>query len=150
MVADQRVYAVHPRPGVDVRVLAAVLNSTYAAFALESLGRSSMGEGALEWTVADAAGLPVIDPRLFDRIPAPAPAPHSDRAGARQVMAALERMAQRPINEIAGERAHADRRALDQAVGAVLPAAPALLDRIWPALIATVERRNTRRGQGLR
>jgi predicted RNA methylase len=63
VVADQRFYAVVPRRGVSLELLAAVLNGSLTALALESLGRASMGEGALEWSVGDAARLPVIDPR---------------------------------------------------------------------------------------
>ncbi|HKA88193.1 MAG TPA: hypothetical protein VKE22_11020, partial [Haliangiales bacterium] len=63
VVADQRFYAVAPRPGVPLELLAAVLNGSLTALALESLGRASMGEGALEWSVGDAARLPVLDPR---------------------------------------------------------------------------------------
>ena len=66
VVADQRFYAVAPRRGVPVDLLAAALNGSLTALALESLGRASMGEGALEWSVGDAAGLPVIDPRRVD------------------------------------------------------------------------------------
>ncbi len=67
VVADQRFYAVAPRRGVPVELLAAVLNGSLTALALESLGRASMGEGALEWSVGDAARLPVIDPRGLPR-----------------------------------------------------------------------------------
>src|SRR6185295_11833243 len=51
MLADQRVYALHPRTGVDLVALAAVLNALPTAVALESLGRGSMGYGAVEWTI---------------------------------------------------------------------------------------------------
>src|SRR5690606_3442322 len=61
ILADQRVYCLHPKPGVDAALLAATLNATPTALALESLGRASMGQGALEWSVRDAALLPVLD-----------------------------------------------------------------------------------------
>ncbi|HUH01782.1 MAG TPA: hypothetical protein VML75_07285, partial [Kofleriaceae bacterium] len=127
MLADQRVYTVEPAAGIDVEVLAAVLNSTYTAFALESLGRASMGEGALEWTVGDAATLPVIDPRGLD---------------AAAVRAALAALARRPIGTAASERTQPDRHALDTAVGAALD--PDLLARVHDALIASVTRRAAR------
>ncbi|RMH44806.1 MAG: hypothetical protein D6689_01435 [Deltaproteobacteria bacterium] len=100
IACDQRVYAVRPKPGVPAARLAAVLNSTWTALAIESLGRASMGEGALEWTVAGAAALPVVDPRRIS----PAAA------------TALERVARRPIGPIADEVRRADRAALDAAV----------------------------------
>jgi len=65
-VADQRFYSLAPRRGVRLDTLAAVLNGSFTALALESLGRASMGEGALEWSVGDAEKLPVLDPRRLD------------------------------------------------------------------------------------
>lgn len=101
---DQRVYAVAPNAGVSPLVLAAVLNATPTALAIEALGRASMGEGALEWTVADARQLPVLDPRRFD--------------GAQ--VAAIERafaaIARRPIGPAGAEVDRADRQKLDRAV----------------------------------
>lgn len=105
-VADQRVYALQPRPGVDGELLAASLNTTYTALALESLGRASMGEGALEWTVADAQALPVVDPR---RVPEAA-------------RAALRACLHVDVGPIAREWQLPHRAALDDAV------APALRD----------------------
>jgi len=66
VVADQRFYSLAPRRGVRLDTLAAVLNGSFTALALESLGRASMGEGALEWSVGDAEKLPVLDPRRLD------------------------------------------------------------------------------------
>ncbi|HWN68449.1 MAG TPA: hypothetical protein VNM90_12495, partial [Haliangium sp.] len=140
VVADQRVYTIHPVPGpgagIDVELLAAVLNASFTAFAIESLGRASMGEGALEWTVADAASLPVLDPRRL----APGQA-----ALARQ---ALSDMARRPIGDVASERAARDRARLDRAVSAAAPALAGMLDAIWDALIASVAHRRARARQG--
>lgn len=148
MVADQRVYTIHSRaaqrPGLDaldaldVELLAAVLNASFTAFALESLGRASMGEGALEWTVADAARLPVLDPRRLDP---------DQAARARE---ALGHVAHRPIGEVTGERAAPDRRRLDTAVAAVVPGLAEMLDAVWEGLVASVEHRNTRGRQGAR
>jgi hypothetical protein len=123
VVADQRVYSIHPRPGIAVEHLAAVLNASTTAFALESLGRSSLGEGALEWTVADANTLPVIDPRAAPAAPA---------------IAALERLCQRPIAAVDREATMPDRRALDAAVAPMLER---LLPAIHAALIESCARR---------
>ncbi len=152
MVADQRVYTIHPRAGhpragqphagghggdLDVELLAAVLNASFTAFALESLGRASMGEGALEWTVAGADSLPVLDPRRLDP---------DQAARARQ---ALARMAHRPIGDVAGECAAPDRRRLDTAVAAAAPGLAELLEAVWEGLVASVEHRNARVRQGM-
>ena len=125
VVADQRLYSLHPRPGVDLELLAAVLNSTFTALALESLGRASLGEGALEWTVTDAARLPVLDPRLVS-------------ADARPALAALSL---RSIGTVHDERTRADRARLDRAVGG--PLAP-LLPAAHDALCASTSRRAAR------
>jgi SAM-dependent methyltransferase len=128
VVADQRLYSLHPRPGVDLELLAAVLNSTFTALALESLGRASLGEGALEWTVADAARLPVVDPRRV-------------AAGARRALADLAR---RPTGTVHDERDRADRARLDRAVGGPLAR---LLPSAHDALCASVASRAARARQ---
>lgn len=122
VAADQRVYAVYPESGIDVAAMAAVLNATTTALALESLGRASMGEGALEWTVADAAGLPVIDPRTVGR----------------DALRAFDALMRRPIGSVYEERTRRDRVELDAAL------VDADLDAIWDGLIASVRRREQR------
>jgi SAM-dependent methyltransferase len=129
VVADQRLYSLHPRAGVDLELFAAVLNSTFTALALESLGRASLGEGALEWTVTDAARLPVLDPGLVP-------------AGARTALAALSR---RPIRTVHDERARSDRASLDRAIAGPLAA---LLPAAHDALCASVSRRAARARAG--
>jgi SAM-dependent methyltransferase len=125
VVPDQRVYAVAPRPGVALDLLAAVLNGTLAALAIESLGRASLGEGALELAVADAEALPVLDPRRLD-----APA----------VRRAFAPLARRLMGDVFAERDAADRRALDRAL-----APPDLAGlELGPALAATVAERLAR------
>lgn len=132
IACDQRVYGVHPRAGVDAELLAAVLDSTFAALAIESLGRASMGQGALEQTVADAAALPVLDPRRLDP------------GGTRAARTALAAMARRPIGTVAAERDAADRARLDRAIAAAAPGVAALLPDVHAALIASVARRHQR------
>ncbi len=150
MVADQRVYrleliassnapdttaaAADEARRRDEDLLAAILNSTFSALAIESLGRASMGEGALEWTVADAARLPVLDPRRID----------PDQAD--QIRAAFAPLSRRPIGDVFSERDAADRRQLDRAVTAHLPHLSQLLDACWEALIESVARRHARVG----
>jgi hypothetical protein len=106
LLCDQRLYALEPRQ-VDPELMAAVLNATWTAFALESLGRASMGEGALEWSVADARRLPVVDPRRL-----------AGRDG--PVRAAFRRLAARAVGTAAEEAARPDRRALDEAIAAAV------------------------------
>ena len=129
MLADQRVYALHPRDGVDLVALAAVLNALPTALALESLGRGSMGYGAVEWTVHDALELPVLDVRRADR-----------RTIAR-LHAALAGFARRPIEHVRLERDRADRSELDAAAMGLAPGA-ALAHEMWTALLASVALRD--------
>ena len=106
VVADQRVYALVPqRVGAnDEELIMAILNSTITAFALESLGRASLGEGALEWTVSDARSLPIIDPASIPRNVRP------------RIKAAFRDMCSRPIGDVTTERDAPDRRQLDLAL----------------------------------
>lgn len=134
MLADQRVYAVHPRAGVDLVGLAAVLNALPTALALESLGRGSMGYGAVEWTLHDALALPILDVRRAD-------APALARLGA-----ALAAFGRRPIEHVRLERTRADRGELDRAAIALAPATrrtgDELLDALWGALLGSVALRD--------
>ena len=129
VVCDQRLYAIDPRDGIAPELLAAVLNATPTALAIESLGRASMGEGALELAVTDAAELPVIDPRAFDA---------STRA---RVKAALAAIATRTIGTVAEEAAAPDRAALDAAVLSPWPTLVALAAELRAALVVAVGRR---------
>ncbi len=134
VVADQRLYSVHPHGDVDEATLVAILNSTFTAFALESLGRASLGEGALEWTVGDAAKLPIIDPRRFG----------ATEKG--DVHRALELMGDRPIGAVWHESTQDDRRRLDRAVSGALGVENRSLDELHQALIGSVRNRHTRAG----
>jgi hypothetical protein len=85
-----------------------------------------MGHGAVEWTVADAIRLPVLDVR---------------RAGP-DIAAALAAMSGRTIFHVLIERERADRRALDRAVAEVAPGLSELLDDAHAALCGSVALRD--------
>ena len=129
MLADQRVYALHPRPGVDLVALAAVLNALPTALALESLGRRSLGYGAVEWTVHDALELPVLDVR------------RASVSAIAELSAALAALARRPIGHVRLEREDRDRRRLDRAALALAPGGD-LADALWDGLCASVAQRD--------
>jgi predicted RNA methylase len=130
MLADQRVYAIEPHPGVPLEPLAAVLNATPTALALEALGRASMGHGAVEHTARDLAALPVLDVR------------RADAAQRTALAAALAALAPRAIGHIADERDRPDRAALDAAADALAPALAPLAPALWDALLASVRLRD--------
>ncbi|MDB4962030.1 MAG: methylase [Myxococcales bacterium] len=129
MLADQRVYALHPREGVDLVALAAVLNALPTALALESLGRGSMGYGAVEWTVHDALELPVLDVR------------RADGPTIARLHAALAGFARRPIEHVRLEASRPDRAELDRAAMSLAPGAE-LAPAMWDALLGSVALRD--------
>lgn len=129
MLADQRVYALHPKAGVDLVALAAVLNALPTALALESLGRRAMGYGVVEWTVNDALELPVLDVRR-------ASPDERDR-----LAAGLAAIAQRPIAHVRLERDASDRAALDHATLALAPGGE-LAAALWDGLCSSVALRD--------
>jgi hypothetical protein len=126
VIGDQRVYSVEPRRGVSLPLLAAALNGTLTALALESTGRASLGEGALEVAVSDAARLPVIDVRRVD---------------AARVRAAFRPLLRRPMGDVFAEAERADRAALDAALLAAWPALAALGPELARGLTAAVSER---------
>jgi len=129
MLADQRVYALHPHAGVDLVALAAVLNALPTALALESLGRGSMGYGAVEWTVHDALELPVLDVR------------RADARAIAELHAALAAIARRPVAHVRLERDDGARARLDRVVLALAPGGE-LIDAMWDGLCASVAQRD--------
>jgi predicted RNA methylase len=130
MLGDQRVYVIEPRPGVDLNALAAVLNATPTALALESLGRASMGHGALEWTTRDLATLPILDVRT------------ADIATRTALATALAAIAPREIRHVADEHGRPDRAALDGAALRLASATAPLLPAMWSALLSSVKLRD--------
>lgn len=130
MLADQRVYALTPKAGVDLGALAAVLNALPTALALEALGRGSMGYGAVEWTVHDALELPVLDVR------------RTTAANRARLSGALDALARRPVEHVRLERDRPDRGALDAAALDLAPRAAPLAPVLWEALLASVALRD--------
>ena len=133
---DQRVYAVTPKAAsLDPALLAAVLNGSLTALAIEALGRASMGEGALEWTVADARSLPIIDPRGLSK------------AAAASVLAVFECLSRRPIGTADAEAAATDRAALDAALTKNAPTLAARVVDIAPAVADACGQREARKSR---
>ena len=127
MAADQRVYTLQPKQGVDIRGVAGVLNCTMGAFALESLGRGVMGHGALEWTVGDAKTLPVLDPRSLSK----------------KQLDQFEEFFSQPVGTVFEEAENPKRRQFDLEILGSDWTGPPLLD-IHEALLASVRQRTGR------
>ncbi len=130
LLADQRIYCVHPAEGVEPELLSAILNSTMTSLALESLGRASMGEGALEWTVGDARMLPIVDPRKVD--------------GTGSVLAAFRALSGRAIGSVQSEAGRADRMSLDSSLLQAWPALASMRDGLEEALVQSCLARQRR------
>ncbi len=128
LLADQRVYAAAPRDG-DAEFLAALLNGTLTAFAIESLGRASLGDGVLEGSVEDMRALPVVDPRRFS----------IDQRDA--IKRAFRVMKRRRILRVNEEINVDDRRALDEALLQGEPKLSSLLPDVRNALVESVTSR---------
>jgi hypothetical protein len=62
-LADARLHAIYPKPGVDLKALAVALNSAFVFLQQGLLGRANLGDGGLDFTVYEAERLLVLDPR---------------------------------------------------------------------------------------
>jgi methylase of polypeptide subunit release factors len=67
VVPDRCFHRVGPLAGIDLDVMAAVLNSTFQAFMVMVTGRAGLGGGALKLEAIDAKSMPVLDPRLLSQ-----------------------------------------------------------------------------------
>jgi methylase of polypeptide subunit release factors len=128
--------AVNPRDPADEGLLAALLLSTFALLAYESLGRANFGQGLLKTQVYELARLPV-----------PAPAAVSPEHRQTLVEAAWA-VAARPSEILYNDVKRADRRALDAALLAALGVELAVEELGEAACAAVWERQS--RGAGNR
>jgi hypothetical protein len=105
LIADKRLYFLSPVEGVQDELVAAVMNCSLTALMTELAGRVSLGDGALELTVEDAAdGLHIPDIRKFN-----ATQQH-------EIQDTFKPLLARPIGSVREEIGKADRRKLDAAV----------------------------------
>ena len=65
MIEDQTFYGLTLNNPVDLGFIAALLNSTLGALLVETHGRNTLGEGVLQFSRSDMAGLPLPDPSLY-------------------------------------------------------------------------------------
>lgn len=101
---DQQLYGVELRAPALRKVIAALLNSTWAALCTELGGRVNFGQGIL-WTAAYEAG----------QLPLPDPACISD-AQALALVSSFDALAGWPVLPLAEQIKQPDREALDEAV----------------------------------
>lgn len=132
LIADKRLYFLSPVEDITHDLVAAVMNCSLTALMTELAGRVTLGDGALELTVEDAAhGLWIADVRKFDA--------HQRR----EVQAAFQPLLIRPISSVHEEVGKADRQALDAAVLRGLGLDPGhWLPLIYEGLTALVSERS--------
>lgn len=132
---DKKLYGIFPQPGVDLKVLAALLNSTWARYYVELTCRQMTGAQAIaDIDVAVAEQVLIPDPRSV-------PSGLALRLGR-----ALETLSNRRVLSASDEANCADRRSLDlltlEAIGfSSAPRAERLLERLYAAVIELVRRR---------
>lgn len=104
LIADARLYFLSPDE-VFSEIISAILNSSIFSLFVETAGRVSMGDGALELTVEDASDyLFIPDVRLFSK-------PQRNK-----IIETFQPLLHREINSITKEIQKVDRQKLDGAV----------------------------------
>jgi hypothetical protein len=138
LLEDKKLYGVSPSKGVSTRLLAALLNSTWARYYAEMTCRQMTGSQA----IAD------IDVAVAEQILLPDPRSISERLAA-SLQEALDSMAGRAIVSVFEEVTLADRRRLDllvlEAIGFEEPGErESVLDRLYVAVTGLVRSRLAR------
>ena len=67
-LVDARLYTIQPKPGVKLEVLAAALNWSFVFLQQGLLGRSNLGQGALDFRVYEAEQLLILNPLEIEGI----------------------------------------------------------------------------------
>lgn len=140
LLEDQTFYGlVAPCATTDeINLLGAILNSSITALALESGGRTGLGDGARQYTLGDLATLPVLSPNLV----------RADIAA--KVCRVFAQLAKRPILSVAAELEQADRQALDELIAVAAGLSAHEMQRVRGLLAASVEQRLERAQQARR
>lgn len=140
LAADNRLYFLSPVETIHPELLAAVMNSSIVSLMTEVVGRTTLGDGALELKVEDARDyLRIPDMRQFDA------------SICLEIDQAFQQLLARPIGSVFDEVKRADRQALDQAVLRAIGLEPEQwLPRIYEGLTTLVRERtqmSQKRGQ---
>lgn len=105
LIADNRLYFLSPVKGVSNMLMAAVMNASITSLMMELTGRTTLGDGALEFKVEDARDyLLVPNAREFDL------------ARRQEIESAFKPLLKRPIGSVFEEVKQSDHQALDRAV----------------------------------
>jgi type I restriction enzyme M protein len=136
LIADKRLYFLSPVDEIENELVAAVMNCSLTTLMTELAGRVSLGDGALELTVEDAAeSLWIPDVRRFKK---------NER---QSILVVFQPLLQRSIGSVFEEIQQPDRQALDRAVLQAMGLKPEdWLPQIYEGL-ATLARERTQLGQ---
>jgi len=131
LFADQRVYQIIEKKKVKPAKLAAILNSTFFFLFVELMGRSTLGEGALDTTVEEVQEYVLCpDTKLFRK------------NKEKELLKAFNSILERPIKPIYEEVKMKDRQKLDKLVLEALGLDPKkFLKPIYDGLCELVEER---------
>ncbi len=131
LVEDQTFYGFRRHAGSDwpIDLIAALLNSTLSCLLVELRGRRNLGEGVLQFSRADMAAFPLLNPARFNN------------RHRQEITEAFLAMSHRAILPMARELEMPDRQALDRAVlrGAGLD--PALQGYLADCLLSRMHER---------
>ncbi len=67
-LVDARLYTIRPNPGVELKALAVALNWSFVFLQQGLLGRSNLGQGALDFKVYEARRLWILDPLKIEEV----------------------------------------------------------------------------------
>jgi hypothetical protein len=139
VLEDQTLYGLRLAPeSIPLReIISAMLTCSLTSLALETHGRSGLGDGVRQFALSDMAALPVPDPRAIA---------YGDEG---PVVEAFRAVAVRPILSSDEEMRQPDRHVLDAAVGDALRLPAARLEAVRQEVVARVEQR-IKRARSLR
>ncbi|MDP3024225.1 MAG: N-6 DNA methylase, partial [candidate division Zixibacteria bacterium] len=131
LFADQRVYQLIAKKGINPTLLAAVLNSSVFFLFIELIGRATLGEGALDTTVEEAQEY-ILCPNIKQFA----------KNKAEEIISSFTSLLKRPIKSIFEEVKMKDRQKLDKLVLEALGLdSKKYLKPIYDGLCALVEER---------
>ena len=134
---DKRLFLGNSKVDVDERILFAVLNSVFTYLGMELMGRTNLGEGALDVNVTDYKLIPIVDPEMLKK-------KLEEEYLLDSFLATVDKvMAKRPL-DIASESSNEDRLKMERMVLGVLGFSKKDINRFYQDLIMLANLRTSR------
>jgi DNA modification methylase len=134
---DKRLFLGNSKVDVDERLIFAVLNSVFTYLGMELMGRTNLGEGALDVNVTDYKLIPIVDPELLKK-------KLEEEHRLNSFLATVDKvMAKKPMN-ITSEAKNEDRLKMEQTVLGVLGFTKKDINRFYQDLIMLANLRTSR------